>query len=952
MSTVTKSTHEVSKEESRTRWVAWYTNAVTAVGLGITLYALVHVAIAWPSLLLFASAAAIAELTSVELFANSRIRISVSSMIAIATILVFGPLAGVLTHLISGLMTAITTTLLQHQTPKEQHRVPWWRRSAFNMGMWVIAAALAGWIYVQTGGTPGEVIRWGNVLPLVLAVTIDALVNIALLIGVIGLQTGRRATQIWRQDFQWGLPIAILGGIIGGAGLALGYEGLGLIGLAVFMLPVLATGYAFHLYVHNTRGYVNQLEQMNQSLAAVNQLGHLMAETFELTQIYDQICQMVRTLLPDSDSLFIEQYDSKQKSLKVVYGYHQGQQVAVNHFAPIVLEGQELDVQRHALLMRQPDSLGPVKNAARSGDGRAAIVCTPMMAHGEVVGILQVQSAGAYRFTKMDQEVLVLLANTAAIFIQQVMLFADLQQSNEQVQQELWERKQAEVVVRRQLLMMENSIDGIILLDANRTYVYVNDAYAALYGYPHPQALIGKPWRDQYAQATQAYLQQVVYPALLTAGKWRGELVGVRMDGSSFPQELSMVHLGHDEFTCIVRDITERKNTEEALNRSQKLESLGLLAGGIAHDFNNLLAGILGQTSLAKVKLPVDSPAYSHLDKAIATSTRAADLTRQLLIYAGKDNVQVKPFQVNDLLNENRGLFEAIVPKHVQLTFALRDDLPLIEGDIGQIQQVLMNLIINATEAIGARHGQVNVQSSRAVITAQTNLNAAGISSGVLTPGVYVAVSVKDNGAGMNKNMLDRIFDPFFSTKGSGRGLGLSATLGIIRQHKGSLCVTSQPGHGSTFQVLLPAALTIDGHPDVELATDELLAPIAGMVLVIDDELIVRDVLGEALRMIGLQVIMAENGQQGLEAFRTHRRNISVVVLDMEMPVMNGADTLRELMRIDPKLGVILTSAYTDYTLLEYSTNKPSVVFLQKPYPIDLFIKTVKEQIRRLATRQ
>jgi len=180
------------------------------MGLGMTLYAFTHVVIPWLSLLLFASAAAIAELTSVELFANSRIRISVSSVIAIATILVFGPLAGILTHLTSGVMTAITTTLLQHQRSKQPPRASWWRRTAFNMSMWVSAAALGGWFYVQLGGTPGEVSRWGNLLPLVLAVTIDTLVNIALLIGVISLQTGRRVTQIWQQDFQWGLPIAIL----------------------------------------------------------------------------------------------------------------------------------------------------------------------------------------------------------------------------------------------------------------------------------------------------------------------------------------------------------------------------------------------------------------------------------------------------------------------------------------------------------------------------------------------------------------------------------------------------------------------------------------------------------------------------------------------------------------------------------------------------------------------
>ena len=201
-----------------------------------------------------------------------------------------------------------------------------------------------------------------------------------------------------------------------------------------------------------------------------------------------------------------------------------------------------------------PTASGTHNPHAPAGDQGAAIVCTPMLAHGELVGILQVQSTGAYRFAKVDQEVLVLLANTAAIFIQQVMLFADLRRSNERVEQELWERKQSEGVIRRQLLMMENSIDGIVLLDANWTYLYVNDAYAALYGYPHPQVLLGKSWHDQYAQAEQAYLQQVVYPLLLTEHKWRGELVGVRVDGSTFPQELSIVHLGKRSLpvSCVI----------------------------------------------------------------------------------------------------------------------------------------------------------------------------------------------------------------------------------------------------------------------------------------------------------------------------------------------------------------------------------------------------------------
>jgi CheY-like chemotaxis protein len=255
---------------------------------------------------------------------------------------------------------------------------------------------------------------------------------------------------------------------------------------------------------------------------------------------------------------------------------------------------------------------------------------------------------------------------------------------------------------------------------------------------------------------------------------------------------------------------------------------------------------------------------------------------------------------------------------------------------------------MNATEAIGPKPGQVKVQVSRLLVTEHTNLvnQGEGLSSAVLRPGVYVAISVQDSGVGMDKTLLERIFDPFFSTKGTGRGLGLSATLGIIRQHKGSLHVSSHLGQGSTFQVLLPATLPQVAPPAVDPSTEALLAPVTGTILVIEDEAIVRESLSEALRMIGLQVILAENGQQGLEAFRHQQAQISLVVLDMEMPVLNGADTLQALLRLNAKLGVILTSAYPDATLLALSTNQPTIVFLQKPYSIDHFIKTVKAQLK------
>ena len=249
------------------RWVPFYTTAISALGAVIVLLALANLPEDWLGLILFIGLAALAELFSVQLFASSRSYVSVSSIIAMATILVFGPLAGTLAHMVSGMMTALTG--IRHEVPKEE-RASWLQRSAFNAGMLVIAAALAGWVYVLAGGTPGAVLQLSNILPLVGAATADTVVNVAILIGVLVLQTRRRPLEIWKRDFQWATPIAILGGIVGGGVLALAYEMFNVIGVAVFFLPVLTTSYSFRLYVDNMKGYVDQLEEVNLTLEKGN----------------------------------------------------------------------------------------------------------------------------------------------------------------------------------------------------------------------------------------------------------------------------------------------------------------------------------------------------------------------------------------------------------------------------------------------------------------------------------------------------------------------------------------------------------------------------------------------------------------------------------------------------------------------------------------------------------
>ena len=375
-------------------------------------------------------------------------------------------------------------------------------------------------------------------------------------------------------------------------------------------------------------------------------------------------------------------------------------------------------------------------------------------------------------------------------------------------------------------------------------------------------------------------------------------------------------------------DITERKAAEEALRRAAKEESLSVLAGGVAHDFNNLLAAILGHASLALKQLPEGAPARRHVEKAARAVERAADLTRQMLAYSGRGHFVVRPTDVNALVRENLPLLEVGVPKSVRLVATLADDLPLVDADLGQLQQVLMNLVINAAEAIGEGGGTVTSPPASGGVTGSDH--ALWQASGQpLEPGPYVSLEVSDDGTGMDAETMDRIFEPFFTTKFTGRGLGLAAVLGVVRGHRGALSVESAPGRGTTFRILLvPSARSVSPERPKAAAP-----PGAGLtVLLIDDEETVRDMVGEVLEHEGVSVLRAEDGARGLAVFRERHERVDVVLLDLSMPGLSGEETYRRLREIDPGVRVILSSGYDrDEARGRFGAGAPAG-FIQKPY--------------------
>jgi two-component system CheB/CheR fusion protein len=378
-----------------------------------------------------------------------------------------------------------------------------------------------------------------------------------------------------------------------------------------------------------------------------------------------------------------------------------------------------------------------------------------------------------------------------------------------------------------------------------------------------------------------------------------------------------------------VREIGARKDQEHQLRQTAKLESLGLLAGGIAHDFNNLLTGIMGNASLAVSDIPPESGTRRLLEEVVRASERAADLTRQMLAYAGKGQFVIMPVNFSHMIRDIGALIHTSIPRKVTVGMNLRDDLPSVLADPGQMQQIVMNLIINAAESI--RHdtaGAVTISTS--VVQADEPFLRANFEGEDLKAETYVCLQVTDSGIGMDEQTRVRIFDPFFTTKFTGRGLGLAAVQGIVRGHKGGIRVKTAPGQGTTFEVIFPAArIKTAVRPRAERPRKSLQG--SGTVLVIDDEKVVRKLAKTTLERHGYTVILADNGETGAAKFRENADAISLVILDMTMPVMAGPEALKLIKSVRPDVPVILSSGYNESEALRHF-DRGSSAFIQKPY--------------------
>ena len=477
---------------------------------------------------------------------------------------------------------------------------------------------------------------------------------------------------------------------------------------------------------------------------------------------------------------------------------------------------------------------------------------------------------------------------------------------------------------QRSAAIIDSSEDAIISKSVDGIVQSWNAGAERIYGYA-AEEMIGRPMTILFPAGRHDEEAEILRRLRQGESVHHFEAVRVRKDNQQIFVSVTISPIKNKEgemtgISHIARDVSEQKVLERQ-RQSQRLESLGLLAGGIAHDFNNLLTGILGNASLIAEGLTPSDPNYQYLQDLTKSAEKAAELTMQLLAYAGKGRFIIAPLDLSELVTDINKLIGASIPKTVTVRLELEKGLPAIEGDRNQLQQLVMNLIINASEAIGEERGTIIVRTGmQQVKDVDVQLAVDGTT---INPGAYIYLEVRDDGCGMDAATAAQIFEPFFTTKFTGRGLGLSAALGIMKAHKGAIRLYSASGMGSTFKVFFP----LGPGSGVEAGFQQ-----KNVVLVVDDEETIRRLAKSALESHGYRVLTAPNGRDAVEIFRDMPRSINAIVLDLTMPVMSGNEALPALRAIREDVPIILVSGYPEEQMMPLISDDSFAGFLQKPF--------------------
>jgi len=522
------------------------------------------------------------------------------------------------------------------------------------------------------------------------------------------------------------------------------------------------------------------------------------------------------------------------------------------------------------------------------------------------------------------------------------------------LQQDVTDRRKKDEMLRRLQFAIEHTRDGFLWLAADGRILYANDAVCERLGYSRDELL-----RLGIANILPS-LRGEAWPAHWHSVKAAGSAtVGGRVhpkEGTPIEVEVSVSHVVFEgsEFECaFIRDISDRRRAEaehraleERFRQCQKLEALGRLAGGIAHDFNNLLGVISGHGELMRRELDEADPSRVRLEQILEAADRAAALTHQLLAFSRKQVLRPRVLELNRVVSDMRSMLGRLIGEDIALVTRLDPDLGNVLADVGQIEQVIMNLAVNARDAM-PDGGTLTIETSNAELDADCAARHPPVKAGR-----YVRLAVSDTGTGMDAEVQARLFEPFFTTKGPGQGtgLGLSTAYGIVKQSEGYIWLYSEVGVGATFRIDLPR---VDAEP--ELKGDDTPVPLARggeTVLLVEDEKALRELLRETLEVNGYTVLVAGNAEEGLRSAAEHDRPIHLLVTDVVLPGPSGRKLADELSRTRPQTKVLYISGYTDEAIIRHGIFGPGVPFLSKPFSSEVLLRTITELLGRSESSQ
>jgi two-component system cell cycle sensor histidine kinase/response regulator CckA len=669
---------------------------------------------------------------------------------------------------------------------------------------------------------------------------------------------------------------------------------------------------------------INRHRQSEVLQSALYQISEKASQAEDMDALYKAIHGIISSLLY-ARNFYIALTDTAGETLSFPYFHDEFD-------APPKPEKLGRGLTEYVLKTGQPLLVSDQQVEQMAQDGLIKLIGAPSnewlgvpLKKGErTFGVLVIQSYQEdFHYSERDRELL--------IFVSQHIAAA------------LWNKQAAyELAVseRRYRTMFEESQDVIYMADINGNLIDINQAGVELFGYASRSELLRvNISRDLYENPLDG---QKFLAAILISGYVRDFEVNLKTKMGKPLVAMITARVEYNEsdriigYRGIMRDITERKHLEQRYLQAQKMESIGLLAGGIAHDFNNILGGILGYASWMKTNLKEDELFFKPVDTIEKSAQRAAELTGQLLAFARGGKYDTKAASLNSVISESLKIISGTFDKSIVIETDLDKSLPTVEIDVGQIQQVLINLCVNARDAMPGG-GRMIIQSSLAVLGENDVCNQPDAH-----PGWFAVLTVSDTGVGMDENVKQRIFEPFFTTKekGKGTGLGLSMVYGVVKNHGGFVHVYSEVGDGTTFKVYLP----LSGKPEVvEHGSDDEMTGGHESILIIDDEEVIREVAGEILSSYGYRVQLAADGEDGVKIYRKQKPRCDLVILDMIMPRQGGRDTLLKLKKINPAVKVLFSTGYSQNEKVNEILALGVDGFIQKPYQVTNLLSKVRE---------